>query len=62
MKVAHELSGKVLVLDSSLYEAPEEANLDEILMRITTSQWAMRLWTLQEVGHRNIKNRMFNSS
>jgi hypothetical protein len=62
MKLAYELSEKVLVLDSSLFEAPEEANLDEILMRITTSTWGMRLWTLQEVGHRSTKNSMINSS
>lgn len=60
MKDAYDKSDKVLVLDSFLFDAPEEASLDEILMRITTSPWATRLWTLQEVYVAIIKSHVHN--
>lgn len=39
---------KVLVLDSGIRECSKNAPLEEKLLRISTSVWMQRLWTLQE--------------
>lgn len=50
MRDVYKLADKVLVLDSLLYEAPSDIDIKEVAFRVYASNWAMRLWTLQEVG------------
>lgn len=49
MKRVYEFADKVLVLDSTLIDAPFDMGIDEITMRVATCTWTTRLWTLQEV-------------
>lgn len=50
MRDVYKLADKVLVLDSLLYESPSDIDIKEVAFRVYASDWAMRLWTLQEVG------------
>jgi hypothetical protein len=50
MKDVYERADKVLILDSILYETPFSTPSDEIMLKIMSSTWVNRLWTLQEVA------------
>lgn len=50
MKHVYERADRVLILDSTLLDAPHDMGIYETIMRVATCTWSTRLWTLQEVN------------
>ncbi|RDW73262.1 hypothetical protein BP6252_07169 [Coleophoma cylindrospora] len=50
MRDIYKNADKVLVMDSVLMQAPQNAEATEIVMRLRGSTWATRLWTYHEAG------------